>query len=120
MGINAFRKGDIDGAGRAFVQGSRIDRWSGTYPLAAGEAATAVFRKSGQEHHLRLAEANYLEAIRREPRQYAPYFLLSRIYLALGQRDTAVTYAEEARRLSPYEYSRDMGILARNASAKPQ
>ncbi|MBF0594355.1 MAG: O-antigen ligase family protein [Candidatus Omnitrophica bacterium] len=117
-GMMAYRAGNIDAAGRAFVQGSLIDRWSASYPLSTGEAAIAVYRHSRKVQHLRLAEENYLEALRREPGQYAPYFMLSRVYLALGEQGQAVTYAREARRLSPYEYERDMGIIAQNAAAK--
>jgi|GEM_PF-2097646 len=113
-GAIAFRAGNLDGAGRAFVAGSMIDRWSSMYPAAAGDAAIRVYQASQKEYFLRMAEANYLEAVRREPLQYAPQLMLSRIYTAVGQGDSALLYGREARRLSPYEYSRDMLLAAQN------
>jgi len=110
-GMTSFRNGDIDAAGRAFVSGSLIDRWSSAYPSAAGDAAIRVYQMSGRESHLRLAEENFLEAVRREPLQYGPHLVLSRIYTALGETDKALAYARESKRLSPYEYNRDMSLI---------
>lgn len=110
-GFNAYRDNQIDKAGQMFAQGSLIDRWSFSYPASTGEAALRVYQVSHKDYHLRLAEVNYLEAVRREPLQYAPHFMLGRIYLALNEKDDARHHLREAQRLSPYEYSRDSSIL---------
>ena len=112
-GREAINSGNADAAGRAFVKGSLVDRWSSSYPMAAGDAMTKAYQASGREYFLRLAEANFLEAVRREPRQYNAYFLLGRIYLVLGENDKALFYSRKARELSPYEYERDMALIAR-------
>jgi O-antigen ligase len=109
----AFRAGQVDTAGRTFAAASTLDRWSAMYPSAAGDAAVQVFRVSRQVNFLRLAETNYLEAARREPLQYAPQLMLGQIYSALGENDKALSYARSARRLSPYEYDRDITLIMR-------
>lgn len=107
-GTDALKQRDLDRAGQAFVQGSLFDRWSAAYPVAAGNLAVAVFRASGKEYHLRLAEVNFVEAVRREPLFYANHYILSDIYARLGNRETAIKYARQARELSPFEYDRSV------------
>ncbi len=113
FGVLALNRGNVDAAGQSFVTGSLIDRWSASYPLAAGDAAAGVFASSRKEAHLRLVEANYLEAARREPVLYNAQLMLSRVYLLRGDREKALSYAREARRLSPFEYDRDMARISR-------
>ncbi|MEI6437791.1 MAG: O-antigen ligase family protein [Candidatus Omnitrophota bacterium] len=117
LGTLAMNAGNINAAGRFFVTGSRIDRWSASYPSATGDAAAAVFGRSRQAAHLRLAELNYLEAVRREPLLYANHLMLSRVYLVLGDRDRSLSYAREAKRLSPFEYERDMARITQADTA---
>lgn len=112
-GVQAINAGKVDEAGRLFVRGSLIDPWSASYPLAAGDAAAGLFSASHLESHLRLAETNYLEAVRREPVIYNGHLMLSRVYTVFGERDKVLSYAREARRLSPYEYDRDMERMTR-------
>jgi hypothetical protein len=104
-GSMAFRSKDLNTAGQAFVQGSLFDRWSAAYPVAAGNLAVQIFRSSGKEYHLRLAEVNFLEAVRREPLLYSNHFMLSDIYARLGDREASIKYARQAQELSPFEYT---------------
>jgi len=112
----ALRSRDLDAAGQAFVQGSLFDRWSAAYPVAAGNLAVQVFKVSGKEYHLRLAEVNFLEAVRREPLLYANHYMLGDIYARLGDREAALQYARQAKEISPFEYARS---VERNQKRRP-
>ncbi|MBF0386736.1 MAG: O-antigen ligase family protein [Candidatus Omnitrophica bacterium] len=114
-GSSAMDAGKSDEAGKAFVTGSLFDRWSACYPLAAGDVAAGVFSTTRKEYFLRLAETNYLEAVRREPSLYNGHLMLSRVYLVTGESEKALSYAREAIRLSPFEYNRDVARMTRAA-----
>ncbi len=111
-GVRAFQRGDVDRAGEYFVQGSLIDRWSASYTMTAGDMALRVYQSTGRVYYLHLGETNYLEAIRREPLQYVPHFMLGQIYLALGDPKSSLFYMREARRISPFEFNRDSTAVA--------
>ena len=113
----ARAEGDLARAGRCFVQASRLNPWSCVYPAATGIVLANSWKESGRADFLAGSAASFEEAVRRSPLNYINYLSLGQIYAVMGQRDKSLNSFREARRLSPFEFERELRIPLTNPQA---
>lgn len=109
--------GDLARAGHLFVQASRLNPWSCVYPAAAGIVLANSWKENGRADFLAGSAASFEEAVRRSPLNYINYFSLGQIYAVMGQRDKSLDFYREARRLSPFEFEREVRNTLNNPGA---
>ena len=108
QGFASFLEGDLKGANEALAKSSRLDPWSMKYPQIAGNMALQTYGVAERGDYLKAAEANYLEALRREPAVYVNYYVLSKIYFYLQDQPRSDFFLHKAQQISPFEFSMDV------------
>jgi tetratricopeptide (TPR) repeat protein len=117
-GREAYQLGDLGSVERNLNHAQEWDPWRARFRAALGDIYLKAYFETGEVKYFDRAEAQYWQAIHRSPLTYTYYFILSKLYERHGDKTKAEQLTREAIALSPYEYKRDVRLLAEMAERK--
>jgi len=88
-----------------------LDPWSAYLPAERGYSYVRLYGITRLKGMLMLAKVEYVEAIRRSPKNYYNYFVLGKIFAELGDRKNEDAFTQKASELSPGEFALDNSMF---------
>jgi hypothetical protein len=117
-GREAYQLGDLGRIERNLNRAQVWDPWRSRFRAALGDIYLKAYFETGEVKYFDRAEAQYWQAVNHSPLNYAYYFILSKLYERHGDKTRAEQLARLAKVLSPYQFERDITLLAEMAERK--
>jgi O-antigen ligase len=105
--MNIKKPGSYNISLKMLDEAKALDPWNSYLPAGAGSIRMEQYANSRNRLYLEQAAFNYLQAVYRSPNVYYNYFVLSKIFDALGDPSRAEIFTLKAKALSPAEFNLD-------------